>query len=225
MKMRGRAAGACLVGFAGTLFTNMVLTNIPDIGETNAQTVDFYTVAANRIQAIVGFYALVAAVACLVAVLATLLPPARTRGNDGVVSAAWTSGGAFIGLYLAGGAAFLVPTATVALNFTHAPIDPVFARTMSTWGDALVLIAAPVALAACLAFTCRAAHVSAAMPVWLVYAGYAVAICLLAGWTWFPLQLTVIWALAAGVRLLTRPQRIAETAGDTAMDREVTSRT
>jgi TM2 domain-containing membrane protein YozV len=37
------------------------------------------------------------------------------------------------------------------------------------------------------------------------YLGYAVAICLLlAGWTWFPLLLTVIWALIAGIRLLIR---------------------
>jgi hypothetical protein len=220
MKIRGRAAGACLVGFAGTFFTNMVLTNTPDIGETNARAADFYTVAANRAQAVAAFYAVIVAVACLIGVLATLLPPARARGHDGVVSAAWMSGGAFIGLYLAGGAAFLVPTATVALNFTQAPIDPVFARTMSTWGAALFLIAAPVALAACVAFTCRAAQVGGAMPGWLVYFGYAVAVCLLAGWTWFPLPLTVIWALIAGLRLLIRPQRVAERAEDAGIDED-----
>jgi hypothetical protein len=225
IKVRSRAAGACLVLFAGTFFSHMVLTDTPDIGETNAQAVDFYAVAAHRVQVIVGFYALVAAATCLVGVLATLLPPARALGNDGVVSVAWMSGGAFIGLYLAGGAAFLVPTATVALNFTQTPIDPVFARTMVTWGDALLLIAAPVALAGCLVFTCRAAHVTGAMPRWLVYLGYAVAApCLLAGWTWFPLPLTVIWALVAGVRLLIRPQRLAVRAGDPDMDREVRSR-
>jgi hypothetical protein len=224
-RIRRRAAGACLVGFAGTFFTNMVLTNTPDIGETNAQAADFYAVAANQTQAIVAFYTLIAAVACLIGLLAALLPPARARGHDSVVSAAWTSGSAFIGLYLAGGAAFLVPTATVALNFTQAPIDPVFARTMSTWGDALFLIAAPVALAACLALTCRAAHLSAAMPGWLVYLGYAVAVCLLAGWTWFPLPLMVTWTLVAGLRLLIRPQRIAERVADTRIHEAVVSPT
>jgi len=225
IKVRSRAAGAYLVVFAGTFFSHMVLTDTPDIGETNAQAVDFYAVAAHRVQIIAGFYALVAAAACLVGVLATLLPPARARGNEGVVSVAWMSGGAFIGLYLAGGAAFLVPTATVALNFTQAALDPVFARTMVTWGDALLLIAAPVALAGCLAFTCRAAHVSGAMPRWLVYFGYAVAaLCLLAGWTWFPLPITVIWALTAGVRLLIRPQRLSAQADDPDTHRELRSR-
>jgi hypothetical protein len=224
-RVDGRLAGASLVGFAGMFFTNMLLTNTPDIDKTNAQAVDFFTVAANRTQAIVAFYVLVAAAACLIGVLVTLLPPARARGRDGVVSAAWTCGSAFIGLYLAGGAAFLLPTATVALNFAHGPIDPVFARTMSTWGDGLLLIAAPVALAACLAFSCRAAHTTGAMPGWLVYSGYAVAVCLLlAGWTWFPLPLTVLWALIAGLRLLIRPQRVAKQADQTGTDRAVTSR-
>ena len=92
----------------------------------------------------------------------------------------WTSGGAFIGLYLAGGAAFLLPTATVSLGFGDpATIDPVLARTSSTLGDAFFLIAAPVALAACLALTCRAAHASTIMPGWTARAGYAVALYLL----------------------------------------------
>ena len=209
MTSRVRLGGACLVGFAATFFANMFLTDVPDVGATNAATVDFYAIAANRTQAVVAFYLLIAVVICLVAVLAALLPLARARGRDGLASAAWASGGAFVGLYLAGGAAFLLPTATVTLGFSDsATIDPVFARTISTWGDALFLIAAPVALGACLALSCRAAHISGAMPGWIVYAGYAVAMSLLlAGWAWFPLPLMVIWALIAGVRSLFGPQR------------------
>jgi len=221
-----RVVGACLVGFAVAFFANMVLTDVPDIGATNAAAVDFYAVAANRTQAVVAFYVLIAVVICLIAVLASLLPLARARGRDGLASAAWVSGGAFIGLYLAGGAAFFLPTATVTLGFgDSATIDPIFARTISTWGDALFLIAAPVALGACLALSCRAAHISGAMPRWIVYAGYAVAVSLLlAGWTWFPFLLMVIWALIAGLRTLLGPHGISTAhSGDAGIDRAVIS--
>jgi len=63
---------------------------------------------------------------------------------------------------------------------------------MSAWGDALFLIAAPVAFAACVALTCGAAHVSGAMP-------------------------------GADLRLPIGPQRIAEQADDTGIDRAVMS--
>jgi hypothetical protein len=63
------------------------------------------------------------------------------------------------------------------------------------------------------------------MPGWLVYSGYAVTVCLLlAGWTWFPLPLTVLWAIIAGLRLLIRPHRVAKQADETGTDRAVTSR-
>jgi hypothetical protein len=226
MTSRVRVAGACLVGFAVTFFANMVLTDVPDIGATNAAATAFYATAANRRQAVVAFYVLVAVVICLVAVLAALLPLARARGRDGLASAAWASGGAFIGLYLAGGAAFLLPTATVTLGFgDSATIDPVFARTVSTWGDAFFLIAAPVALGGCIALTCRAAHISGAMPGWIAYSGYAVAVSLvLAGWAWFPLPVMAIWALIAGLRSLLGRDRISTAhAADADIDHAVIS--
>jgi hypothetical protein len=105
------------------------------------------------------------------------------------------------------------------------PIDPVFARTISTWGDAFYLIAAPVALAGCIALTCRAAHVSGAMPGWIAYSGYAVAVSLvLAGWAWFPLPLMAIWALIAGLRSLLGGDRFSTAhAADADIDHAVIS--
>lgn len=226
MMHRARIAGACLVGFAATFFTNMILTDVPDIGASNTATADFYAVAAHRTQAVVAFYVLIAAVACLIGVLAALLARAGARSRDGLTGAAWASGGAFLGLYLAGGAAFLLPTATVTLGYgDSSAVDPVFARTMSTLGDGFLLIAAPVALAACLALTCRVAHANAAMPGWAVYAGYAVALSLLlAGWTWFPLPLMAIWALVAGLRSLLGPDRTRTVdTGAADLNRAITS--
>jgi len=76
MTHRARIAGACLVGFAAAFFANMILTDVPDIGATTA-TADFYAVTAHRTQAVVAFYVLIAAVACLIGVPAALLTPRR----------------------------------------------------------------------------------------------------------------------------------------------------
>ena len=103
-------------------------------------------------------------------------------------------------------------------------VDPVLARTASTLGDAFFLLAAPVALAGCLALTCRAAHLTGSMPRWAAHTGYAVAAgLLLAGWSWFPLPLAAAWALIAGARLLIRPQPAHSTESDTSIDTTLTS--
>ena len=65
------------------------------------------------------------------------------------------------------------------------------------------------------------ARVSGALPRWVAGSGYIVAgLLVLAGWTWFPLPLTVLWALVAGVRLLlpardaAAPSRVAVAGAD-----------
>ena len=79
--------------------------------------------------------------------------------------------------------------------------DPLFLRTASAMGDAIVLLGAPVLLAVVVAVVCRATSGVRLIPRWAVGSRYVVAALLLVGWTWFPMMLFFLWALATGIAL------------------------
>jgi len=181
------------VGFAGTFFTNMVLTNTPDTRQDQTpQAVELlFTVAAPpKPRPSSRSTVLIAAVACLhrrAGRTATHPPgPALERGTTVLSSAAWI---VRLSVHrpstLAGGAGVscLPNREPSRSNFAHGPDRPgLSARTMSTWGDrgsCSSPAADGLALSrlASLFSTCpRRRTTTGAMPGWAVYSGYAVAV-------------------------------------------------
>jgi hypothetical protein len=190
-----RIEGLAAVGFAFAFFAAIVLVNVPDQGETRQEAIDFYNSAGEKSRVLIAVYVMAVAAFLFLTFLAAIAP----RLSDLPRRAAIVAGGAFVGLYLAAAAAFVAPTLTLSLDSDGTnTVDERFAdfaRGLSTLGDALLLVCAMFAAAAFVA----ALAWSRALPRWLVWSGFAVAIACLFGVTFFPLLLFALWMLAVGL--------------------------
>jgi len=196
-----RLEGFAAIGFAVEYVVALVLTNVPDEGESRREAMDFYNSAGDKLRELIAVYVMATAVMLFVTFLALfalrLLPPARP--------VALISGGAFAALYLASAAAFVAPTLTLSLDSTGAnAVDRQFvdfARGMSTLGDAFLLV---VSMFAAAVFVGALAW-SGVLPRWLALSGWLVAIVCLFGFTFVPLLLFAFWMLALGASRLRSP--------------------
>jgi hypothetical protein len=200
-----RLEGFAAIGFAVAYVVALVLTNVPDEGESRREAMDFYNSAGDKWRELIAVYVMATAGMLFVTFLALfasrLLPPARP--------VALISGGAFAALYLASAAAFIAPTLSLSLDSTGANaadrqfVD--FARGMSTLGDAFLLV---VSMFAAATFVGALAW-SQALPRWLVLSGWVVAIACLFGFTFVPLLLFALWMLLLGATSVRGPAGVA----------------
>ena len=198
-----RLEGLAAIGFAVTYFLALVLTNVPDQGETRPEAVTFYESAGDKAKLLVAV-AFMAAAAILFAVFAA----AAVERLQGVARhLAGIAAGAFVALYLAAAAAFLAPTFTLSLDPDGAnAVDRQFvdfARGMSTIGDVLLLVCS---LFAASAFVGALAW-SGSLPRWLTWSSWGIAVACLFGIVFFPLILFALWALVVGASRLRSAER------------------
>ena len=189
-----RIEGPAAIGFAVAFVAGLVLTNVPDQGETRQKAIDFYNSAGEKSRVLVAVYVMAIAALLFVAFVAAV----ARRLRDGARIGAIAAGAAFVALYLAAAAAFVAPTLTLSLDSSgtntvdEAFVD--FARGTSTLGDALLLVCSPFAAAAFVAALAR----SGALPRWLAWSGFVVAAACLFGFTFVPLLVFAAWMLALG---------------------------
>jgi len=195
-----RLEGSAAIGFALTFFVALVLTNVPDEGESRRQATDFYNSAGDKAKLLVAV-AVMALAALLFGVFAAAVVErlrAVARHLAGIAA------GAFVALYLAAAAAFVAPTVTLSLDSSGAnAVDRQFvdfARGMSTLGDAFLLVCSMFAAA----LFVGALAWSRVFPRWLTWSGWAVAIACLFGFAFVPLILFAVWTLALGVSSVRR---------------------
>jgi hypothetical protein len=190
-----RVEGSAAVGFAVAYFAAIVLTNVPDEGESRQKAIDFYNSAGEKSRVLIA----VAVMAIATLLFVTFLAAVAQRLRDAPRVAAIAGGAAFAALYLAASAAFVAPTLTLSLDSSGAnTVDEAFvdfARGMSTLGDAFLLIASMFAAAAFVG----ALAWSGALPRWLAWSGFLVALACLFGATFFPLLVFAVWMLAVGI--------------------------
>jgi hypothetical protein len=195
-----RLEGLTALGFAIAYFVALVLTNVPDEGETVREAMDFYNDAGQKLKLLIAVYCMAAAALLFVVLVAV----AAQRLRDVPRKAAVLAGTAFVALYLAATAAFVAPTLTLSLDSTGANAVNRqfvnFARGMSTLGDAFLLVCAPFAAAAFVATLAWAGG----LPRWLAWSGYVVAAACMFGFAFFPLLLFALWIAAFGVWSLRR---------------------
>jgi hypothetical protein len=197
--MSRRLEGLAAIGFAIAYFVAIVLTNVPDEGETVREAMDFYNDAGQKLKLLIAVYCMAAAALLFVVLVAVT----AQRLRDVPRKAAVLAGTAFVALYLAAAAAFVAPTLTLSLDSTGANAVNRqfvnFARGMSTLGDAFLLVCAPFAAAAFVAALAWAGG----LPRWLAWSGYAVAAACLFGFAFFPLLLFALWIAALGVWMIS----------------------
>src|SRR5437870_7119048 len=107
-----RIEGPAAIGFAVAYVAALVLTNVPDEGETRQKAIDFYNSAGEKSRVLVAVYVMAIAALLFVAFVAAF---ARRLG-DAARPAAIAAGAAFAGLYLAAAGAFVAPTPTLSLD-------------------------------------------------------------------------------------------------------------
>jgi uncharacterized membrane protein YhaH (DUF805 family) len=189
-----RIEGPAAIGFAVAFVAALVLTNVPDEGETRRQAIDFYNSAGEKTRVLVAVY--VMAIAALLFVV--FVAACARRLHDVARTVVIVAGGVFVALYLAAAAAFVAPTLTLSLDsggtdtVDEAFVD--FARGASTLGDALLLVCAPFAATGFVAALAR----SGGLPRWLAWSGFVVAAACLVGFTFVPLIVFAAWMLALG---------------------------
>ena len=105
-----RIEGPAAIGFAVAFVAGLVLTNVPDQGETRQKAIDFYNSAGEKSRVLVAVYVMALAALFFVAFVAAV----AQRLRDVARTAAIAAGGAFAALYLAAAAAFVAPTLTLA---------------------------------------------------------------------------------------------------------------
>ena len=189
-----RIEGPAAIGFAVAFVAGLVLTNVPDEGETRQQAIDFYNSAGEKSRVLVAVYVMAIAALLFVAFVAARARRLPDLARTGAIAA----GGAFVALYLAAAAAFVAPTLTLSLDSSGAnTVDEAFvdfARGTSTLGDALLLVCAPFAAAGFVA----ALAWSGGLPRWLGWSGFVVAAACLFGFTFLPLIAFAAWMLVLG---------------------------
>jgi MFS family permease len=196
-----RLEGAAAIAFALMYVVALVLTDVPDEGESRRQAADFYNSAGDKARLLVAV-----ALMAVAALLFGLFAAASVDRLRGVARhLAGIAAGGFVALYLAAAAAFLAPTFTLSLDPDGANavdrrfVD--FARGMSTLGDTFLLVFSLVAAAGFVG----ALAWSGGLPRWLAWSGWVVAATCLLGVLFFPLFLFALWTLALGVWSVRRP--------------------
>lgn len=181
------AASVLGVAYAVVAFANIVMTDIPDLGDSAADTSAFYATHSHRLKEIVAAYLGIAA-----ALLFLLFVWRAAPGLLAVVAA-----GGFAATMIVAQAAFLAPTASVSLGYSSADVvDPDFARGASTLGDAVMFggyaLAGVAVIAASASFATR----------WLRIVGYVLgAISVAATLTFFPALALPLWGVVAALGL------------------------
>lgn len=175
--------------FAALALANVVLTNIPDVGDSTAGTLHFYADASNRHKEVAAAYVGVAAGLAFF-VFVWVIAPGRCP--------ALAMASAFSGVTIVAQAAFLAPTASVSLGFSDATtVNPTFARAASTLGDAFLFGAWALAGMALLV-------AASSLPVrWLRILTRAIGVGVVGlTFTFFPVLLLSVWAVIAAAVLL-----------------------
>lgn len=189
------AASVLGVAYAVVAFANIVLTNVPDLGDSAADTSAFYAVQSHRVREILAAYLGIAA-----AVLFLLFVRRATDGLLAVVAA-----GGFASTMIVAQAAFLAPTASVSLGYSSADVvDPDFARGASTLADAVMFggyaLAGIAVVAASSSFATR----------WLRIVGYVLGgFSVVATLTFFPALVLPLWGVVTAIGLALAARHVA----------------
>jgi hypothetical protein len=209
----GRRAGLAALGFAALYFASMVLTDVPTLEDSEVTARSFYAVGHNRVQAVLALYVLASSMGCFLVLTGELVRRLRASGGGTAAEVAAAAGAWYAALSLVAGAAFAAPAASVVLNLGGGgAVDPAFARSAATLGDALMLLVAPLVGSLFVAAVCVGGRRTGLLPVWLIGSGLVVAVALLAGVLWFPLLLLLAWVAALGIASL-RTAAFVPTAG------------
>jgi drug/metabolite transporter (DMT)-like permease len=86
-----RIEGPAAIGFAVAFVAGLVLTNMPDQGETRQQAIDFYNSAGEKTRVLVAVYVMAIAALCFVAFVAAVARRLRDVARVAAIAAAGPS--------------------------------------------------------------------------------------------------------------------------------------
>ena len=195
------------LGFSAAFFACIVLGTEPDIHESAADTLTYYSDGHNKLKALVVWGLAVLAVGMLVWFLTELTRHLRVAGNGaGSLQAVTIASSLLVATITVASAVHAAPVGDLVMDneqragtsgkLTPAFVD--FARTASSLYDWLAFFGIGLASAVLVVSVSLAARSSRALPRWLEWAGYAVA-PFLAFVAFFNLVVLMVWIITAGV--------------------------
>jgi hypothetical protein len=195
------------IAFAVTFVVGMILgRDTPDYDESDAAWTEWFDDGGHRAQQIVSLFLLTIAALAFVVFIVGLVRVVRSQALA-VHSAAQVAGGA--GLILAASIAFggvAINQMSAAIEFGDLPLPSAeLLRTAEQLGFGLLLVSGGLFAALTVASVSVAARRTAALPQWLVTAGFVCAVILLFGVLFIPMAVLPLWALAVSITVGRRP--------------------
>lgn len=193
-----RLAGIAAIVFA-VLFVAALLVpgETPSGDDPDSEFVAYYEDSGNQRMLLASLYFMTVSSIALV-VFATVQFRSGTTLTSIARAMAYLAAAAFA----IGSVAFVTVGAEALINDT--PVDAGVARFLPSLGYGTVLVVGGLAAAVMIAAISADWQRDRTMPSWLCWLGYFCAVVLLAGVVFIPMIAMVLWAVVAGVVLLTR---------------------
>lgn len=203
----GRVSG---ILFAALSVAGLVLLfNLPfgGHGRSDETVRSFYEDAGNRTRVVIAAYALAFAGLAFIVFLTDLYGMLRSvEAPPGRLSLAVLAAGiAFVALLFAGAAALGAVASGMSLGGEPGTLgDTGVARFLAAFGLVLLLLYGGLAAAFMVSAVSLLGRKAKALPGWLVWGGFAVALVLLAGAAFMPIFVLPLWVVAVSLARLRR---------------------
>lgn len=203
--VRARTAAISGILFAILFTVGLMLTGGLPSDVSDQKAIDYYADSGNRVEAIIGAYALVLSMLCLLPFLAHMRERlASSPRSAPFAPVVFVAGLLFMAMGMAAATAFAWLPAGVTFGSAPAPQNADLARFAPQLGFGLLMVAG--GLSAATAFGAAAigairGHIGAA---WLGWAGLVVAILQVVAVAFIPLLLLALWVLVVSIVLIVR---------------------
>lgn len=211
----GRVMGGSAIGFAIALFTNMVLTDPPDMATTHGATLLYYGDFGLRLKGMLAAYAAVVAALCFIGLMVGEVRRLDRAGQASAALAGAVGGSAFVALYLVSAAIFAAPAFTLLFNnnwsIKYEPVPltdqfALFAGALGALGDIFLLFMCGFGAALFVVAVSIGERRTGHRPRWLTAFGVVTASALVSPLVFFSLLFLIAWAVLLGVYLIRHPR-------------------
>jgi hypothetical protein len=193
------------IAFVALYVVGMAFVSSPDSGHTDAQILAHYAKRSNRVQDIVAFFLVLAAVLALIWFVALLRNRlARAEGSAGVLTTLATGSGLVASvLWIVAFALWAGPSSVIS-DTSKFRLDPNTFRLLNDisygiWFSGTTVMAILVVATAVLAGR------TGLLPKWLVWLSYPAALTMLVAFFFIPFLIMLGWILVVSLTLIVRP--------------------
>jgi hypothetical protein len=198
----------------------ILMTDTPEGDASNAEWLRHFRDSGNRQMIICGAFVLAVAVIAFLLFVGALRERVRgLPGHEWLSTVAFASGAVFAAMLSVFGATLSAIPAGVEFGDSPVPRDADLIRSIENIGFTALLIFGMASVGLFVVTGSISAGRAALFPRWMVIVGVIIGVIVaVLGWAFIPMVLVVVWALIAGVCLLTDSRRELGTASGVSVD-------